>query len=310
MSLLARCLVGLALLAILCASGIGLLQAGVYGLTVFVVHPALLGGLACWIVRPATGKGAAGTGLLSVLLASGLLLFSRIEGLACLAMCLPLTMPLGAMGGWLVYRCEASGRARRSGLAMLLLLPPASFTWDTHARPLVFEVRTAIMIAASPEQVWRHMAVFSEMPEPREWYFRSGLAYPKLARIDGTGGVGATRTCEFSTGRVVESIEVWDEPRTLRFRVTENPAPMREWSPYGEISPKHLHGYLISREGQFRLTRSPGNHTLLEGTSWYQHGLWPAEYWRWWSDAIIHRIHLRVFKQIKTLAEADARKGV
>jgi hypothetical protein len=144
------------------------------------------------------------------------------------------------------------------------------------------------------------------MPEPREWYFRSGLAYPKLARIDGAGGIGATRTCEFSTGRVVESIEVWDEPHELRFRVTENVLPMREWSPWGEISPKHLHDYLISREGRFRLTRLTARQTLLEGTSWYRHGLWPAEYWRWWSDAIVHRIHLRVFQQIKVLAEADA----
>jgi hypothetical protein len=106
----------------------------------------------------------------------------------------------------------------------------------------------------------------------------------------------------------VESIEVWDAPHILRFRVTENPAPMREWSPYGEISPKHLHGYLMAHEGEFRLTSLPGNRTRLEGTSWYQHGLWPAQYWRLWSDAIIHRIHLRVFHEIKTLAEADARQ--
>jgi hypothetical protein len=35
--------------------------------------------------------------------------------------------------------------------------------------------------------------------------------------------------------------------------------------------------------------------------------MWPAEYWQLWSDAIIHRIHLRVLKQIKRLAEANAR---
>jgi hypothetical protein len=41
----------------------------------------------------------------------------------------------------------------------------------------------------------------------------------------------------------------------------------------------------------------------LEGTTWYRHGLWPAEYWRWWSDAIIHRIHLRVLRHVRMLAE-------
>jgi hypothetical protein len=146
------------------------------------------------------------------------------------------------------------------------------------------------------------VVTFSELPEPHEWYFRGGLAYPIRARIEGAGP-GAVRRCEFSTGPFVEPIEVWNEPRQLSFRVTENPAPMHEWSPYARVLPKHLHGYLVSEHGQFLLTPLPGNRTLLEGTTWYRHGLWPAPYWRLWSDAIIHRIHLRVLRHIKTLSE-------
>ena len=103
----------------------------------------------------------------------------------------------------------------------------------------------------------------------------------------------------------MEPIEVWDESRLLRFRVSESPAPMAEWSPYGQIAPKHLHGYLVSKRGQFQLTPMPNGHTLVEGTTWYQHGLWPEAYWRWWSDAIIHRIHLRVLNHIRQLAERE-----
>jgi hypothetical protein len=187
----------------------------------------------------------------------------------------------------------------------MLLLVPVSLLWDTTARPAVFEVKTAIEIAASPEQVWTQVIAFPALPEPHEWYFRAGLAYPQRARIEGMG-IGAVRYCEFSTGPFVEPIEVWDEPRLLRFRVTDNPPPLREWSPFGELNPKHLHGYLVSKRGQFRLTRLANNHTLLEGTTWYQHGLWPAQYWRWWSDAIIHRIHLRVLNHIRALAEHAA----
>ena len=52
---------------------------------------------------------------------------------------------------------------------------------------------------------------------PDEWLFQTGLAYPVRAEIQGRG-VGRVRTCEFSTGPFVEPIEVWDEPRLLRFR--------------------------------------------------------------------------------------------
>jgi hypothetical protein len=132
------------------------------------------------------------------------------------------------------------------------------------------------------------------------------LAYPTEARISGRGP-GAVRYCQFSTGTFVEPITVWDEPHLLRFVVAQNPAPLREWSPWGEIRPRHLRGYLASEQGQFELTALAGGRTALTGTTWYRHGLWPAEYWRWWSDAIIHRIHLRVLNHVRSLAEQDAR---
>jgi hypothetical protein len=298
-----RYFVGLLWLAILAIGGAGLLHGGIYGWTIFILLPMVLGGLASWAFRPETGAQAAGLGALAVIIALASLLMLGREGLVCIAIALPLALPLGALGSWLVYRARSS-RLAPGGAVMLLLLPPASLTWDTRAQPPWFEVRSAITIAAAPEQVWKHIVAFPDLPEPREWYFRAGIAYPQRTRIEGSG-VGATRYCEFSTGPVVEPVEVWDEPRLLRFRVTSNPAPMREWSPYGEIMPKHLHGYLISKQGEFRLTRLPNDHTLLEGTTWYQHGLYPAEYWRWWSDAIIHRIHMRVLNHIRTLAEGD-----
>jgi len=52
----ARCFVGLLLLAILFFGGLALLRNGVYGWTLFVLFPVFLGGLACWVFRPATGK--------------------------------------------------------------------------------------------------------------------------------------------------------------------------------------------------------------------------------------------------------------
>lgn len=296
----ARAAVGLLCLAILVGGGISLMHAGWYGLAIFMILPVLLGGLASWVFRPATRGEALRLGAVAAFGASGFFLLLGLEGIICIAMAVPLAAPLSALGSWLVFRAgESDGAA--TGLMMLLLLPPGVL-WDAHAVPPVFEVRTAIEVAASPEQIWKNVLTLSELPPPQEWYFRAGLAYPTLARLEGSG-VGAMRYCEFSTGKVVERIDAWDEARRLRFRVLTSPPPMHEWNPFVRVSPRHLHGYLLSREGEFRLTPLPNGRTLLEGTSWYSHGLWPAAYWRVWSDAIIHRVHLRVLNRIRVLSE-------
>lgn len=298
-----RVLVGLLAFGLVAGVAWLLTMTGLYGWMLFAVIPVILGAIAAWCIGAQTPGVAALAGMTANALGTGLLLAIGKEGMVCIAMAWPLVLPLGALGGWMAC---GIGRARgQGGVAMLALLPMGALGRDITARPDVFEVRSAIEIAATPEQVWKHVVSFSDLPEPAEWYFRTGVAYPKRARIVWSGP-GATRYCEFSTGPFVEPIEVWDEPRLLRFRVTENPAPMHEWSPYGEILPKHLHGYLISKQGEFRMTPLANGRTLLEGRTWYQHGLWPTAYWRLWSNAIIHRIHLRVMNHIKMLAEADA----
>ena len=113
------------------------------------------------------------------------------------------------------------------------------------------------------------------------------------------------RHCVFSAGPFVEPIEVWDEPRRLAFRVTEQPAPMEELSPF-HIHPPHLDNFLVSRRGEFRLDRRPDGRTRLEGTTWYTNRMWPADYRGAWSDAIIHRIHRRVLEHVRDTAEGRA----
>jgi hypothetical protein len=230
-----------------------------------------------------------------------------MEGAACLLMALPLAVPLGLLGGCVGWAMQArpSREIRTSLLLLPLLFSPAFSGMEALFRPPspLLEVRSSVDIAAPPQAVWNQVVAFSEIPEPTEWLFRAGVAYPIRARIQGRGP-GAVRRCEFSTGPFIEPIQVWDEPRLLRFGVTRNPAPMNEWSPYGFLDTPHLHGYLESRQGQFLLTPLPNGYTRLTGTTWYKHGLWPAAYWTEWSDYIIHRIHMRVLEHIKAAAEA------
>jgi hypothetical protein len=282
-----------------------------YGWGLFVAIPFTMGFgavLLYGLQRPRSFGACMGVASLSVALLGAGLLGLAVEGVACLIMALPLALPLALIGGACGYvvqkrHCPPQKDAPIYLSALLLLVPGVQGIEHLIAAPApVFMVRSALDINAPPEKVWKEVVAFTQIPEPTEWIFRAGIAYPIRAEMIGAGP-GAERHCVFSTGAFVEPIQVWDEPHLLKFSVTSNPPPMEEWTPYSHIEPPHLHGYLESEGGQFRLTPLPNGGTRLEGTTWYHHGLWPTTYWRVWSDAIIHQIHMRVLRHIRDEAE-------
>ena len=282
-----------------------------YGWGLFVGIPLMSGVLSALVYgyhEPRSAGSCVAVAVTSVWLASLLLIGLAIEGAVCILMAAPLAMVVAALGGLVGYGLQRHGpRPQSSGAySVLVLALPLLLGVETATapRPLVAPVTTSIVVNAPPTVVWRHVVSFTELPPPRELVFRSGIAYPTSARIEGQG-VGAIRRCRFSTGDFVEPITRWEEPRLLAFSVASQPAPMRELSPWGPIHPPHLDGFLRSQRGQFRLTALPGGRTLLEGTTWYENRMWPAAYWRMWSDQLIHRIHRRVLDHVARESGAE-----
>jgi hypothetical protein len=248
-----------------------------------------------------------GVALIAVSITGVALLLVALEGIICILMAAPLAIALAALGAVAGHAVQANRLrdARRQLWCVPVLAVPLMLASDQIRRepPPLLKVETEIIVNAPAERVWQNVVSFSELPAPNEALFRLGIAYPMRAEIQGSGA-GAERHCVFSTGSFVEPISVWDAPHLLRFSVTENPPPMQEWTPYHEIHPPHLHGFLESRQGQFLLTSFPDGRTRLVGTTWYYHHLWPAAYWQFWSDHIIHTIHRRVLTHIKQLSES------
>ena len=82
---------------------------------------------------------------------------------------------------------------------------------------------------------------------------------------------------------------------------------MVEWNPlHDHVDAAHLHGYFTSKRGQFELREQPDGSTVLLGTTWYSHGLWPEACWAVWSDWLLHTIHSRVLHHIRDGAERAA----
>jgi hypothetical protein len=300
----------------LAVAAIATLGVETYGWGLFVALPFAVGLAAAALHRHLRGPsvGAAfGVATLALAVLAAALIVLGFEGALCIVMALPIggvAALCGAAADRAARRREGRTGARTHAMAMCVALPlmmtvgEAGLDREPELRP----VTTTVVVDAPPDVVWKRVISFPRLPPPTEPAFRAGIAYPIEARIEGSG-VGAVRRCRFSTGDFVEPVTAWEPGRLLRFGVTSQPPPMRELSPWGEVHPPHMDGFLRSRRGEFRLTALPGGRTRVEGTTWYENRMWPERYWRVWSDGLIHAIHRRVLVHIARVAERDAAAG-
>jgi hypothetical protein len=296
------------------ATGLAAVAAGVmllrsYGGSLFLGTPFLIGLVSAVVSNRPEERSTKETiviGQLALLVTGSALLFFALEGAFCLAMALPIAAPIALLGSFvgqtLVRRGRPSSLSHFSLLPFLLL----GTAIDTAVpAPGARIVTTAVEIDASPQVVWRHVTSFGDIEAGPGWLFRTGLAYPLRARLEGTG-VGAVRHCEFTTGAFVEPITVWDPPHRLAFDVIAQPPPLQEWSPYSRVLAPHLDGFFQTSHGEFRLIAIDGGRTRLEGRTWYTLDMQPAMYWTAIADTILHAIHTRVLEHVMSEAELSA----
>lgn len=285
----------------------------VYGFGLFVALPFCLGLFSVLLHgyhEPRTLASCLAVAALSIGVLALLLLAFAIEGLICLLMAAPIGLGLGLIGGlvgyWIQWKRWSRLQTQTTFGAILLFVPFLMGAEGLQPQePPLLRVSTQIEINAPPATVWRFLTSFPTLPPPTEWPFRAGIAYPLRSTLEGSG-LGARRECQFSSGQFVEPIRVWEENHRLVFAISGAPPVMEEMSPYGHIHTRHIDGqYFQAQDAEFVLTPLANGHTLLSGTSRYRNRMWPVAYWRLWSDAIVHQIHLCVFRHIKQLSEAS-----
>jgi hypothetical protein len=303
-----------ALLGMILGIGIGLVMTGLsvyvlraYSASLFFGTPFMIGVCSAYLHNRGHLRSAGSTMLVSmasVTFTGGAILLFAVEGFLCVAMAAPVAFILAFLGSLLGRAVASQVRTAHAGLALLALPVFASAEMLRPSSPLL-EVLTAVDIDAPAERAWRNVVAFAEIPEPKEWYFRYGIAYPSRARIEGSG-IGAVRYCDFSTGSFIEPITTWEPPSRLAFEVRAQPATMKELSFYRNVNAPHLLQSLRVRRGEFRIIPLSPHRVRLEGRTWYEIDMYPHAYWALWSDALIHRIHQRVLRHIKRLSESPA----
>lgn len=289
----------------------------VYGSGIFLATPLICGIVAVWIYNRKGKKRIRES--ISVSFIAGCIsllgfLVVGFEGLICLAMAIPVVLPLFLIGGLIGYAISnAIGKRIVSDITVIILIMTVPFFMGFESKDTpeatVRKAVTAVVIDAPINEVWKEVIQFSKIPEPTEFLFRIGIAYPTDARIEGSG-VGAIRYCNFSTGSFVEPITHWEVNQKLAFDVLEQPEPMTEISPYTGIHPPHLDWAIRSVKGQFILKQREDGLVELEGTTWFYTVMEPEPYWSSITESMIHLIHRRVLNHIKDTVENDANQTV
>lgn len=286
------------------AVSIGLL--GEYGMALFIGAPFLSGLTTARLLlrldpSPTRLYRAIGAALVAAGLATAVMIAFALEGLVCILMASPLVASLALIGA--IIGCLSRTLPRGATVGAFALLPLLTLM-DRSSAPPLRVVTSDLVVNAPPETVWKQVIAFPPLPPAKEWIFRAGVAAPLRADIEGSG-VGAVRHCVFSTGPFVEPVTDWEPGRRLAFSVAAQPDVLRELTLWAGPRPPHLDDYLMCTRGEFVLEALPGGRTHLTGRTYYQLRMGPQAYWGLWSDAFIHRIHLRVLEHVADLAERD-----
>lgn len=285
-------------------------QLNEYGWSLFVGIPFFLGFGSVLIYghhRKLSYRDAMKVMGVSILFFNLLLFLLAYEGVICITMAFPIVLVIawiGASIGYAIHECKQEVSLNVLSAPLVFVILMGAIEANDNPTPPLIALETEIEVAASKQEVWNELVAFSHIAEPTEYLFKTGIAYPTHAEIEGTG-VGAIRHCNFTTGSFVEPITTWDEPNLLAFSVLVQPPPMVEWSLYENLNIEHLHGYFASEKGQFLLKELKNGNTRLVGTTWYRHNIWPTMYWSIWSNYILHQIHYRVLNHIKAEAESN-----
>ncbi|MEM6831637.1 MAG: hypothetical protein AAF551_14095 [Bacteroidota bacterium] len=160
-----------------------------YGLVLFTLVPLGMGivsSVSYGYFRPRTWKQSFKVSALSLLIACMLLL--SIEGLLCLMMASPILLLFNLIGVTIGYFLQSSNKKQTlKAFTINFLLLPILMTTESQILNQdggMIGVKTAVLIEAPIAAVWKNVVLFPDIPEPEEWIFKSGLAYPISSNLN------------------------------------------------------------------------------------------------------------------------------
>lgn len=247
---------------------------------------------------------------MSAILCLAAMIVMKLEGAICTIVALPVFICLSTVGGVVEYARLKSRMQRTASANVTLVLLPLLLAPVEHRVPTTDQLRvvtTSIVIHATPEEIWPHIADVPRITaaeRPRRLSAIIGIPDPVEAVLH-QKRVGGVREAKFAKGiRFDEIITDYRPPQSLAFDIRANTK---------EIPPTTLDDHVLVGgqyfdvlHGGFELQRVGPHDTLLVLRSTHRLSTHFNAYAGLWSDwimrdvqssllkVIAHRVNLRV----------------
>lgn len=279
-------------------------------LAFLVLGPLAMGALAVWFAPLAVRthwQSVIGLGAAACLLWLVIVLLLAWEVAICIAMALPIVLPVTILGSVIV--CALARRQGRrnqvhASLLGLFLLAPYLAGPIEQRFPLattIERVETTITIAADPQTVWANIIrVPPIQPYEREFrlYHFAGFPWPEEAAMP-VEGIGGVRFARYENGLTfAEPITAWEPYHTLRFDI-DIVEPARLPMPLNGIGGP----FFDLLQGQFIIEPLDANHVRLHLSSEHRLTTRFNRYGRMWTRFFLNDFQAHILGVVKGRSE-------
>lgn len=231
------------------------------------------------------------------------------EGKICIAMLLPVLLPMSNVGGAaaLATRRTPRGRFYGVGFVSVLLLPYVAAPVEGAVSPAMQlrVVEREIRIHATPGQVWRQIV---RVPRIRPGEYRTsfvhriGFPRPVEATLS-REGLGGVRRASFERGVVfTETVTEWQPGRLLSFDIDVDPSTI----PPSALDEHVTVGgaYFDVLRGSYRIEPVGPRDVVLQLSSTHRLSTRFNFYASLWSDLVMRQIQSNILEVVRRRAEA------
>ncbi|MFS1703443.1 hypothetical protein [Alteromonas sp. AMM-1] len=230
-----------------------------------------------------------------------------LEGSICVVLASPAFFFCASMGGlaarWIhLHRKNAPHKPLLSVMLLPIVCTPVELT--AFSSSYQYTVTDSILIAATPEQVWREIGnvdVISKQELP--WSFGQLIGIPRPLRASMTGlARDAVRTSEWEKGVVFEEvITVWEPAKQMAYQFKIDPERIPDHALDKHVK---LGGEIFSPlYGAYTLEPTPEGYTRLTLSTTLEDNTNLGWYSRVWGKVIFHDFHVMLLGLMKQRAE-------